>query len=105
MAVSILVRHTDEATAATALSQVKAEQAALYDRTDPITEVTAPDIDDATLVNAAIASGDAHAVKLVEASRRGFAATNDPVFLAAAERVTRRGLRTLTRQVPSSAHR
>lgn len=95
MAVSILIRHVDEATAATALAHVKAENAVLYERTEPVLTVAAPDITEATLVAAAVASGDAHAVKLVEACRRGFAATDDPVFLAAAERVARRGLRTL----------
>jgi hypothetical protein len=48
------------------------------------------------LVDAAIASGEAHAVKLVEACRRGYAATADPVFVAAAGRVARRGLRALS---------
>lgn len=102
MAVSMLIRHTDEATAAAALAHVKAELGALYERTDPVLPTTAPQIDEATLVEAAIASGDAHAVKLVEASRRGYAATGDPVFLAAAERVVRRGLRALrSRNAPS----
>ncbi|MGQ0617162.1 MAG: hypothetical protein ACT4PW_09240 [Acidimicrobiia bacterium] len=101
MAVSILVRHTDEAATAVALAHVKAEHAALYEHTEPIAPTAAPEVDEATLIDAAIASGDAHAVKLVEASLRGFAATNNPVFLAAAERVARRGLRTLTRQKPS----
>ena len=36
MAVSILIRHVDEATAATALAQVEAEHAALYERTEPV---------------------------------------------------------------------
>jgi Questin oxidase-like len=103
MAVSILIQHTDEATAATALGHLEAEHAALYEHTNPIVAAGAPDIDEATLIDAAIASGEAHAVKLVEATRRGFAATDDPVFLAAAERVTRRGLRVLMRQDPSSA--
>lgn len=87
---------TDEATTATALAQVKAEHAALYARTEPLAVDTAPDISEDTLVQAAIASGEAHAVKLVEACRRGVAATGDPVFVAAAARVVRRGLRTLT---------
>jgi hypothetical protein len=103
MAVSILVRHTDEVTAATALAHLRAEHAALYAGTEPTVDVDTPDIDQATFVDAAIASGDAHAVKLVEATRRGFAATGDPVFLAAAERVTRRGRRTLAqRDLPSN---
>lgn len=96
MAVSILVRHVDEATAAAALAQVRGEHAALYARVEPVSAVAASDIAEATLVDAAIASGEAHAVKLVEACRRGYAATDDPVFVAAAERVVRRGLRTLT---------
>lgn len=104
MAISILIRHTDEATAAMALAHVTAEHAALYEDTDPIGAVEAPDIAEATLIDAAVVSGDAHAVKLVEASRRGNAATGDPVFLAAAERVARRGLRTLARQAPTSTH-
>jgi len=95
MAVSVLVRHTDEATAATALGQVRAEHAALYEGTEPVTEVPEHDIPRATLIDAAVASGEAHAVKLVEASLRGFDATGDPAFLAAAERVARRGLRAL----------
>jgi hypothetical protein len=102
MAVSILIRHTDEATAATALAQTKAEHGALYDHTDPTGEVAAPEVDEASLIDAAIAGDEAHAVKLVEATRRGFAATHDPVFLAAAERVTRRGRRALTRQATPS---
>jgi hypothetical protein len=102
MAVSVLIQHTDDATAASALAHVKAEHAALYDHVEPIDARPAPDIDEATMVDAAIAGEDAHAVKLVEAARRGFAATDDPVFLAATERVTRRGLRALRRQQSSA---
>lgn len=102
MAVTILIRHTDEAAGATALAQVTTEHAALWAGSDLIGEVAAPDVHETTLVDAAIASGEAHAVKLVEASRRGFAATGDPAFLAAAERVARRGLRTLARRGPPS---
>ena len=87
MAVAILLRHTDTTTAATALAHVKAEHAALYLRTDPVRDVAAPDVDEATLIDAAIVSGEAHTVKLVEASLRGFAVTSDPAFLAAAQSV------------------
>jgi hypothetical protein len=97
MAVSILIRHADDATAAAALAQIRAEHTALYEHTAPVDPPAPPDIDEATLADAAIASGDAHAVKLVEACRRGFAATGDPAFLAAGERVARRGLRRLNR--------
>lgn len=95
MAVEILVGHTDDATAARALAQVRAEHAALYGTETPQLQASVKGIDDETLVAAAVASGDAHAVKLVEAALRGVAATGDPIFLAAAERVTRRGLRSL----------
>jgi hypothetical protein len=103
MAVSILIDHADEETAATGLAQIRAEHASLYEHSDPVVDVVAPNVEDATLIDAAIVSGEAHAVKLVEAARRGFAATKDPVFLAAAERVTRRGRRATMRQEPSSA--
>jgi hypothetical protein len=43
------------------------------------------------LARAAVRSLDPHQVKLVEACRRGLAATGDPAFAAAAETVT--GLR------------
>ena len=95
---SILIRHTDEATGAAALAHLKAEQAALYERTEPVIAAPTPKIEETTLIDASIASGDAHTVKLVEATRRGFAATGDPIFLAAAERVARRGLRKLTQE-------
>ena len=88
MAVAILLRHTDTTTAATALAHVKAEHAALYLRTAPVRVVPAPNVDEATLIDAAIVSGEAHAVKLVEASLRGFAVTSDPAFLAAAEQAS-----------------
>lgn len=96
MAVAILIDHTDEPTSATALAQLRAEHAALFDGGESAGAVTAPDIDDATLIAAAVASGEAHAVKLVEACRRGRVATGDPIFLAAAHRVVRRGLRALS---------
>jgi hypothetical protein len=95
MAVSILVRHTDDRSATAALVQLRAEHRSLYPDELPATEVEPAGIAAATLVDAAIASGDGHAVKLVEATRRGVAATGDPIFLAAAERVSRRGLRAL----------
>ena len=42
------------------------------------------------LVQAAVSSLDPHQVKLVEACRRGLAATGDPAFAAAAQTVTGR---------------
>ncbi len=101
MAVSVLIRHIDEEAAVAALAQLRADHTTLYGHTQPVAAVPAAHVSEATLVDAAIASGDAHAVKLVEACRRGSATTGDPVFHAAAERVTRRGLRALTGQVPT----
>jgi hypothetical protein len=43
---------------------------------------------DSDLTVAAVHSLDPHQVKLVEACRRGHAATGDPAFAAAAETVT-----------------
>lgn len=97
MAVALLVEHTDEDAARTALAQVHAEHAALYDGVEAATVDAAPDVTATSLVDAAVASGEAHAVKLVEAGRRGWAATGDPAFLAASERVVRRGRRALER--------
>ena len=42
------------------------------------------------LVKAAVSSLDPHQVKLVEACRRGLAATGDPAFAVAAQTVTGR---------------
>ncbi|MCB0999452.1 MAG: DUF4243 domain-containing protein [Acidimicrobiales bacterium] len=97
MAVSILVRHVDTDDAVAALAQLRAEHAVLYRGVVPRHEFDVQHLEEATLVEAAVQSGDAHAVKLVEACRRGLAATGDEVFLAAAERVTRRAIRTLGR--------
>ena len=103
MAVSILVRHTDPESSAKALAQLRGEHAVLYDGTEPVDDVVAPEISESMVIDAAVLSGEAHAVKLVEASHRGFAATADPAFLAAAERVSRRGLRRLSEGGPDAA--
>lgn len=97
MAVSILVDHVDQETAVAALAQLDGDVAGLIGGTTPAASVTEPAVDDERLVEAAIASGEAHAVKLVEACRRAGAVTGDPVFRAAAERACRRGLRALER--------
>lgn len=95
MAVAILVRHVGPEAGAGALAQLRGEHRALYDGSEPALDIEPSGVSESMLVEAAVVSGEAHAVKLVEASLRGFAATADPVFLAAAERVARRGLRTL----------
>lgn len=95
MAVSILVRHADVDAGSRALAQLKGERGALYGGTEPVEHIVVPEVSESTVIDAAVISGEAHAVKLVEASHRGYAATGEPAFLAAAERVSRRGLRRL----------
>lgn len=91
MAVEILAAHIPATAAAAALAQVHAEHAVLYAGTEPVDEPrpAGPRGDELTL--AAVRGLDPHQVKLVEACRRGLAATGDPAFAAAAETVT--GLR------------
>jgi hypothetical protein len=94
MALAILVDHIDERAGAAGLAQLRAEHAALYGDTAPATDATGTGVTAGELADAAVASGDVHAVKLVEACRRGRQATGDEVFDAAAERVVRRTLRS-----------
>jgi len=88
MAVEILVAHIPAADAAAALAQVRAEHAALYAATEPVTQPHPASARGNELTVAAVRSLDPHQVKLVEACRRGHAATGDPAFAAAAETVT-----------------
>jgi hypothetical protein len=92
MAVEILAAHIPAADGAAALAQVRAEHAALYAATEPVTQPHPASPRGAALAVAAVRSLDPHQVKLVEACRRGHAATGDPAFAAAAETVT--GLHT-----------
>lgn len=91
MAVEILAGHIPASDGAAALARVHAEHAALYAGTEPVTEPHPARPHGSELAGAAVASLDPHQVKLVEACRRGHAATGDPAFAAAAETVT--GLR------------
>jgi hypothetical protein len=91
MAVEILVGHIPTQAAAAALAQVHAEHAALYAGVEPVAEPRPAGPPGGELAGAAVRSLDPHQVKLVEACRRGLAATGDPAFAAAAETVT--GLR------------
>jgi hypothetical protein len=91
MAVEILIGHIPTSAAAAALAQVHAEHAALYAGIDPVNEPHPASPTGGELAQAAVRSLDPHQVKLVEACRRGLAATGDPAFAAAAETVT--GLR------------
>jgi hypothetical protein len=88
MAVEILAGHIPASAAAAALAQVRAEYAVLYARTQPVAELRPVSPRGSELVQAAVSSLDPHQVKLVEACRRGFAATGDPAFAAAAQTVT-----------------
>jgi hypothetical protein len=89
MAVEILVGHIPvTAAATTALAQVHAEHAALYADVEPAGEPRPGTLPGGELAGAAVRSLDPHQVKLVEACRRGFAATADPAFAAAARTVT-----------------
>ena len=91
MAVEILIGHIPATAAADALAQVRAEHAALYAGVEPADGPHLAGPRGGELAEAAVRSLDPHQVKLVEACRRGLAATGDPAFAAAAETVT--GLR------------
>jgi hypothetical protein len=56
--------------------------------TEPVTHPRPANPPGSELTEAAVRSLDPHQVKLVEACRRGHAATSDPAFAAAAETVT-----------------
>jgi hypothetical protein len=88
MAVEILAAHIPAADGAVALAQVHAEHAALYAGTEPAARPHPASPRGSELAAAAVRSLDPHQVKLVEACRRGHAATGDPAFAAAAETVT-----------------
>jgi hypothetical protein len=90
MAVEILAGHIPASAAAAALAQVRAEHAVLYARTQPVAQLRPVSPLGNELVQAAVSSLDPHQVKLVEACRRGLAATGDPAFAAAAQTVTGR---------------
>src|SRR5712691_4105013 len=78
MAVEILAAHIPATDGA----------AALYAATEPVTRPHPASPPGSELAGAAVRSLDPHQVKLVEACRRGHAATGDPAFVAAAETVT-----------------
>ena len=88
MAVEMLAAHIPATDGAAALAHVLAEHAALYAATEPVTQPHPASRRGSELAVAAVRSLDPHQVKLVEACRRGHAATGDPAFAAAAETVT-----------------
>jgi hypothetical protein len=90
MAVEILAARIPATDGAAALAQVHVEHAALYAATGPVTRPRPARPPGRDLAGAAVRSLDPHQVKLVEACRRGHAATGDPAFAAAAATVTGR---------------
>jgi hypothetical protein len=88
MAVDLLADHLRPASVAAGLAQIRAEHAALYREIRPMSAIPHVSASGEELARAAEQSGDVHAVKLVEACRRGWAITRDPAFAAAAELVT-----------------
>src|SRR5260370_12815564 len=100
MAVEILIGHIPATAATAALAQVHAEHAALYAGVEPADEPHPARQPGGELAEAAVRSLDPPQVKLVEACRRGLAATGDPAFPAAAATVT--GLRCLDLEAGTS---
>ena len=88
MAVELLVDHLPPVAGEAALAQVRAEHAALYRGADAADQVRTAGVRADAVACAAASSGDVHAVKLVEACRRGLTVSGDRVFSAAAETVT-----------------
>lgn len=88
MAVELLIDHIPPAAGNAALAQIRAEHTALFSGMEQQKEVRTSGVSEEQLALEAEASGDVHAVKLVEACRRGLAITGDPVFSAAAETVS-----------------
>lgn len=88
MAVARLAGHLTADDGAAAVSQLRADHAAMLGDLDP---TVVPDRDvawDPTAVEAAAESFDAHQIKLVDSCHEGFAETGDAVFVAAARLVT-----------------
>lgn len=88
MAVELVADHIPSPAGAAGLAQVHAEHAALYRGAEPTERAEPVGASDDRLAHVAADSQDPHQVKLVEACRRGYAATGDPIFAAAAETVT-----------------
>lgn len=88
MAVELVIDHLRPAAGEAALAQVRAEHAALHLSGTSVEEVRTAGVEADAVACAAASSGDVHAVKLVEACRRGLAVSGDSVFVAAAETVT-----------------
>jgi hypothetical protein len=90
MAVDLLAPHIAPHAAVRALRQIRADHVALYGGADPAMPAGPSLAWDEGIARRVADSRDAHQVKLVEACRRGFDATGDSAFSAAAARVTER---------------
>jgi len=90
MAVEILLDHLPWRGREEAIAQVRAELSAMHDGARPAAALNVAGALENELAEAAETSGDPHEVKLVEACRRGWSATGNEVFVAAAEMVTGR---------------
>ena len=88
MAVELLVDHLPPAAGDEALAQVLAEHRALFRGTAADSDVHTTGTGEVELAEAAARTGDVHAVKLVEACRRGSHISGDDAFAAASEVVT-----------------
>jgi hypothetical protein len=88
MAVELFVDHIPAEAGAGGLAQVRAEHAALYAGTQPVSAPEMAGVEHDELIRSAEHSGDPHQVKLVEACLRGLQAIDDPAFGLAAETVT-----------------
>jgi hypothetical protein len=93
MAVQLLAGHLTEAEGLAAVRQLRAEHAALFHGVTPWSGGVGAEQWDDGVELAASQSYDSHQIKLVEACRRGFAATGDRSFVAAATTVTSSGRR------------
>jgi hypothetical protein len=92
MAVDLLIGHIGAGAGAAALAQLRAEHAGMYRGDGSVIALDDGDEDsaewDGGFARTAAGHHDAHQVKLVEACQRGFKATGDRAFVAAAQRVT-----------------
>jgi hypothetical protein len=88
MALQLLVEHVPPTAGRSALAQLAADHAALYQGVQPKGEVHAHGVSTAVLAQAAAQSGDVHQVKLVEACWRAGEMGGSSVFAAAAQAVT-----------------
>jgi hypothetical protein len=88
MAVELMADHVSPDAGAAGLAQVHAEHASMYRDTAPTEPGDLAGVPGDLLARTAADSRDPHQVKLVEACRRGYAASGDLTFAAAAEAVT-----------------